>query len=354
MKSILVTGGCGFIGSHTCISLLENNFHLIIIDSNINSSSKVLKKIIEIGKSNKLNFKNKLDFIKGDIRDKNVLERIFTKALKNKKPIDAVIHFAGLKAVSESVLKPLLYWENNVLGSMILFSVMDKFDCKNLVFSSSATVYKSFNKQILLDENIDLKPSNPYGNTKLSIEKILNDLFLSSNNSWRIINLRYFNPIGAHPSGLIGEDPCDYPNNLFPYICKVANKNIKLLNIFGNDWPTPDGTCIRDYIHVMDLADAHVKALNFLFENKAQILNLNIGTRKGTSVLELVKTFISVNGCDINYKFTDRRKGDVPFLVADNKLATSLICWNPRRNLEDMCRDGWKWQKLNPNGFKNF
>ena len=352
MKSILITGGCGFIGSHTCVSLLKNNFRLIIIDSNVNSSSIVLKKIIQIGEFDKLNFENKIDFIKGDIRNKNVLEMIFSNAIKNKKPIEAVIHFAGLKAVSESVLKPLIYWENNVMGSIILFSVMDKFNCKNLVFSSSATVYKSYNQKKFLHENIDLIPSNPYGNTKFVIEKMLNDIFLSSNKSWKIINLRYFNPIGAHPSGLIGEDPSDSPNNLFPLICKVANRDIKFLNIFGKDWPTPDGTCIRDYIHVMDLAEAHVKALIFLFKNKAQILNLNIGTRKGTSVLQLVKTFNLVNKCNINYKFVDRRKGDVPFLVADNRLAISLIGWNPRRNIEDMCKDGWEWQRFNPNGFR--
>ena len=227
---------------------------------------------------------------------------------------------------------------------------MQKYKCQNIVFSSSATLYGNSSKK-LISESSTTNPFNTYGKTKLSIENILQELFVSSGNKWKVANLRYFNPIGAHPTGIIGEHPSGIPNNLFPYICKVASKKLKELKIYGKNWDTSDGTCIRDFIHVMDLAEAHIAALNYLFANKPIVLNLNIGTGKGTTVLELVKTFISVNQCAIPFVFSSRRQGDVPVVVADNKLAIETLNWAPTRSLKDMCKDGWKWQKNNPNGF---
>ena len=227
---------------------------------------------------------------------------------------------------------------------------MEQNKCRTIVFSSSATIYGS-NGASPLSEDLDLKPLNPYGRTKEAVERILHDVFISSRSKWRIANLRYFNPIGSHPSGNLGEDPMKIPTNLFPYICQVAVGRHNQLRIFGKDWPTPDGTAIRDYIHVMDVADAHYVALEFLFENQPQIFNLNIGTGRGTSVLELVQTFERVNGCKVPYVFADRRHGEEPITFARNELAYSKLNWLPKRNLEDMCRDGWKWQKLNPNGY---
>lgn len=351
MKSILVTGGCGFIGSHTCLELLRLNFNVIIIDSNVNSTNISLRKIIEIGNLEKKFFDDRLTFYKGDIRDRDLMEKIFYESIMNNKNIEAVIHFAGLKAVAKSIQDPLLYWENNVGGSLVLFQVMKKFNCFNIVFSSSATVY-NIKERVRLSEGSELKPNNPYGETKLAIEKILFQIFESSNEQWRIINLRYFNPIGAHSSGLLGENPKSIPDNLFPYICMVASGKLKKLKIFGKNWPTDDGTCIRDYVHVQDLADAHCKALNYLFKNKTQILSLNIGTGRGTSILELVNLFMKENKCNVPYEFINRRKGDSPFVVADNSLAISKINWKPKRDLRDMCRDGWLWQINNPDGYK--
>jgi len=350
IKSILVTGGCGFIGSHTCLNLLENNFNIVVLDSNINSNSISLKKILEIGLLNNHDFSQKLSFYKGDIRDFNLLDRIFFESIKNKSPIEAVVHFAGLKAVEESFKDPLLYWDNNLNGSLTLFRAMQKYDCKNIVFSSSATVYGNSSLK-LISEKVKLKPTNVYGKTKLAVEQLLKDLFLSSDKSWRIANLRYFNPIGAHHSGLIGENPLNIPNNLFPYICGVASGKFKNLNIYGNNWDTEDGTCVRDFIHVMDLAEAHSATLFYLFKNNPIVLNLNIGTGKGTSVIELMNTFKEINKCNIPFKFVDRRQGDVSYLVADNSLALSTIQWKPKRNLEKMCLDGWRWQKNNPQGY---
>tara|TARA_Y100000589_G_scaffold319830_1_gene348895 strand:- start:1166 stop:2206 length:1041 start_codon:yes stop_codon:yes gene_type:complete len=346
MITLLVTGGCGFIGSHTCLRLLEKNFNVIIVDSNINSKKISLKKIIEIGNLQNKKFDKQLSFIKGDIRDYSLLESIFFNSLKNKKEISGVIHFAGLKSVEESVKNPLLYWDNNLCGSINLFKVMQRYECQNIVFSSSATLYGNSSKK-LISENDLLQPYNTYGHTKLAIEKILSEIFISSGHKWKIANLRYFNPIGAHPSGLIGENPTDIPNNLFPYICKVASGSLKKLSIYGNDWDTYDGTCIRDFIHVMDLADAHIAAIEYLFKNLPSVINLNIGTGIGTSVLELVNTFIKVNKLEIPYVFSNRRKGDVARVVADNRLAIEKLNWHPERNLKDMCIDGWRWQKNN-------
>ena len=349
MKTILVTGGCGFIGSHTCLTLLQNNYKVIIIDSNQNSSPFVIERILEIGKLEKKEFLENLIFYKGDIRDKNLLKKVFSDVYRRGECISSVIHFAGLKSVEESLINPLLYWNNNLVGSLILFSVMEEYQCRSIVFSSSATIYKKNDGQ-LLNENFDLMPSNPYGETKLTIEKVLSNL-IQSFEKWKIVNLRYFNPIGAHPSGLIGENPLNVPNNLFPYICKVATGEYSELKIFGNDWPTSDGTCIRDYIHVMDLAEAHYKAILFLENNSSQMINLNVGTGKGTTVMELVNTFMKVNKCKIPFIFESRRNGDITSLVADNTLVKEKLNWLPQNDLSEMCRDGWNWQKNNPNGF---
>ena len=348
MKNILITGGTGYIGSHTCLALLKRGFNLTIIDSNINSSPLSINYIEKILKEDSLY--KKILFFKGDIRDKKFLDEIFFNALKTNNPIQGVIHFAGLKAVSESLFKPLLYWENNVYGSICLFEVMSKYDCKNIVFSSSASIYKNNSLNPIM-ENSEIKPCTPYGQTKAAIENILEGIFKTSRESWRIANLRYFNPIGAHESGLIGENPLSMPNNLFPMVCRVAYGSVSELEIFGNDWPTNDGTPIRDYIHIMDLAEAHCAGLDFLFKNKPQFINLNVGTGIGTSVLDLVNKFMEVNNCKIPYKYSKKRLGDLPFVVADNTKITSILKWSPKRNIEQMCIDGWKWQRANPYGF---
>tara|TARA_B100000579_G_scaffold421337_1_gene422006 strand:+ start:2969 stop:4018 length:1050 start_codon:yes stop_codon:yes gene_type:complete len=348
MKTILITGGAGFIGSHTCLVLLQNGYNLIVLDSLINSSEESLSRVKKIIQDKDI--EEKIEFIKGDIRDKFLLNKIFKEASNKLRPIEAVIHFAGLKAVAESIENPLLYWDINVAGSICLFNTMNENNCKTIVFSSSATIYASL-ENIALTEDSPISPSNPYGETKASIERILQGLYKSSSEGWRIINLRYFNPVGAHPSGVIGENPSGLPNNLFPYITQVAFGEIDRLNVFGSDWPTKDGTGVRDYIHVMDLAEAHYAALKMLFTYNQKFLNLNIGTGKGTSVLELVRTFEKINNCEIPYRYTDRRNGDLASVVADNKLALSFLEWQPKRSIEDMCRDGWNWQKNNPKGF---
>ena len=348
MKTILVTGGCGFIGSHTCLCLLKNDYRVVVVDSNINSSKLSLENIKKILKQNKL-FIEDIIFNKGDIRDEEFLKKVFIQAINNGNPIEGVIHFAGLKSVAESTKDPLLYWDNNVCGSLTLLKVMQLFKCETIVFSSSATVYGN-TKINPIKESFEIKPLNPYGQTKASIEHILAGIFKASQEKWKIANLRYFNPIGAHESGLLGDNPSNIPNNLFPIICKVAQGELKELKIYGNDWETFDGTGIRDYIHIMDLADAHCYALDFLLENKPQILSLNIGTGIGTSVLELVNKFMKVNKCVIPYKFCDRRLGDLPFVVANNNKASTILNWLPKRSLEDMCHHGWKWQLLNRNG----
>tara|TARA_Y100000739_G_scaffold229495_1_gene244409 strand:+ start:415 stop:1476 length:1062 start_codon:yes stop_codon:yes gene_type:complete len=347
MESILVTGGTGFIGSHTCISLLENGKRVIIIDSLVNSKEKIIDNIaLIINKLNNSKLEGQLVFYKGDIRDEEFLKNIFLDAIKKSIPIKSVIHFAGLKSIEESIINPLIYWDVNVRGSLILFKVMNHFECRTIVFSSSASIYEISNNEPL-DEQSIINPRNPYSLTKATIEKILNNLYQSSKKEWRIANLRYFNPIGAHHSGLIGEIISDYSKNLFPYLCGVANGKFKKVKIFGDDWETHDGTPIRDFIHVMDVADAHSDTLNYLQKNKPQVINLNIGTGKGTSVLELIEIFKSVNNCNIPFEYVDKRMGDLPFVIANNKLAISLIKWRPKRDLKKMCRDGWQWAKLN-------
>ena len=337
MKRILVTGGAGFIGSHTVIELLELNYEIIIIDSYVNSSIKTLNYYLENNKK-----KSNIKIFNLDLRDLESIEEIFSIAEKEGKSIDAVIHFSGLKAVGESVSNPLIYWDCNVVGTLNLLKIMDKYRCYNLVFSSSATVYEE-SDSLLLDEQSKVKPKNPYGKTKLAVEEILTDLYNSNKTKWKIACLRYFNPIGAHPQGYLGEEPLNVPNNIFPIINKVALGQIKELKVFGNDWPTTDGTAIRDYIHVQDLAKGHIKTLDFLFKQNPQILKLNLGTGIGTSVLDLIKTFEEINKVKIPYIFTERRSGDSCHTVADNSQALEKLDWHPIYNLNDMCRDGWNW-----------
>jgi len=349
LKNILVTGGAGFIGSHTCYHLLEKGYEIFSIDSYINSSRESLKRINKLFARNK-NFQNKLNVYEGDLRDEDFLNKIFKEAINDKKRIDAVIHFAGLKSVKESIYNPLLYWDANVNSSINLLKVMAKYECKKIVFSSSATIYGQ-SKKLKIDENCILKPINPYGTTKMVIEKLLSNLNTKSEADWKIANLRYFNPIGAHSSGLIGELPLGVPNNIFPFITNVALGNFDELRIFGNDYDTKDGTGIRDYIHIMDLAEGHTRTLEYLNNNESQTLNMNIGTGSAVSVLDLVNTFQEVNKIKIPYKFVQRREGDVERLVADNTLMKSTLNWTPKKNLVDMCRDGWKWHSNNTKGY---
>ena len=350
MKNILVTGGAGFIGSHTCLLLLERGYNLFVIDSFVNSYPKSLEKVLEINQISKRDCKNNLKIFQGDMRDRNFIENVFFDIFKSNITIDGVIHFAGLKSVSDSVNKPLKYWQANLLGAINLLEVMENYNCKSLVFSSSATVYAK-TENSLLSENSPIKPINPYGSTKLTIEYILRDICNAANNNMKFASLRYFNPIGAHSSGMIGENPKGKPNNIFPLIVNTAKGIQKEIKIFGNDWPTKDGTPIRDYIHVMDLADTHVKVLENLFSSKSKYVNLNVGTGIGTSVLDLIKIFEKVNKVKVPYIFTDRRPGDVCYLVADNSFLKSEFNIHPKMSIEDMCKDGWKWKSLNPNGF---
>ena len=350
MKYVLVTGGSGFIGSHTSLVLLEKNYNLVIIDSFINSSSESINRIAKIAKISENEKSNRIIVFKGDLRDYHFIYKIFTDFLKSGKKIESVIHFSGLKSVSESIKDPLNYWDNNIISTINLLKVMKEFDCKTIVFSSSATIYGD-NKKDLIDEKNEVKPTNPYGVTKATIEKLLKDVYESDLKSWKIACLRYFNPVGAHKSGLIGEDPLDNPNNIFPILNRVASGKILKLSVYGNDWPTKDGTGVRDYIHVMDLAEGHELTLNFLSNYESKFITLNLGTGHGYSVLELIQTFEKVNNIKIPFSIEKRREGDVSSVVADSRLARNLLQWNPQRDLSDMCRDGWKWQTTNPNGY---
>lgn len=335
---ILVTGGCGYIGSHTVVELLENNYEVIIIDNFSNSKRDVLDKIKSI--SNK-DFK----FYEGDVCDNSILERIF-----NENTIDGVIHFAGFKAVGESVQKPLMYYRNNIDTTLTLLEVMNKFNCKKLVFSSSATVYGDSEETRFVETIKKGTPSNPYGKTKTVIEGILEDLY-NSDKTWSITMLRYFNPVGSHKSGLIGDDPNGIPNNLMPYILKVSIGELECLTIFGNDYDTPDGTCIRDYIHVVDLAIGHIKAIQQLFNLEPGLKIYNLGTGNGVSVTEIVTTFERVNNLKLNYRYGERRSGDLPNICADPTLALKELGWKTEKTLEDMCKDAYNFIQKQKNQF---
>ncbi len=335
---ILVTGGCGYIGSHTCCELLANDYEVVVIDNLSNSKEDVIDKIKEITKKN-------VKFYKGDLCDKTLVDEIFKT-----ENIDAVIHFAGLKAVGESVKKPLLYYRNNLDSTLTLLETMNKYNCKKIVFSSSATVYGS-PKKLPIKEDFPLSTTNPYGSTKLYIEGILKDLY-RSDNDWSISILRYFNPIGAHESGLIGENPNDIPNNLMPYIVKVATGELEQLSVFGDDYDTKDGTGVRDYIHVVDLAKGHIKAIEHILKEKG-IDCYNLGTGKGYSVLELIKTFEKVNNIKLNYKIVGRRPGDVAACYADCSYAFKKLGWKAEKNIEQMCKDSFDFvNKLNKDNTK--
>ncbi len=334
--NVLVTGGAGYIGSHTSVELLNAGHGVVCIDNLANSKYEAVKRVEKItGKS--------IKFYEGDIRDRDILTKIFTE---NK--IDAVINFAGLKAVGESCAKPLEYYENNIEGLLILVMVMREFGVKNLVFSSSATVYGK-PKTVPIKEDFDLSTSNPYGSTKLFIEYMLKDLY-KADPSFNIAILRYFNPIGAHESGLIGEDPKGIPNNLCPYITQVAVGKRKELGIFGDDYDTPDGTGVRDYIHVVDLAKGHVLAVNKLAENPG-LLIVNLGTGVGYSVLDMVHAFEKVTGKPLPYKIMPRRPGDIDCCYADPSYAEKVLGFKTEKTLEDMCRDAMNWQTKNPDGY---
>ena len=290
MQRILVTGGAGFIGSHTSLLLIEKGYEILIVDSLVNSSIEALEGLKKIIGTKFLKMKNKLSFFKGDLRNESFIRDIFSNQYKIGKPITGVIHFAGLKSINESINEPLKYWDFNLVSTINLLKVMNLFGCRTIVFSSSASVYGA-SKNDLINEDQELDPINPYGLTKLTIEHVLSTLYESSPDKWKIINLRYFNPIGAHPSGLLGEIPNGIPNNIFPLIMQVALGEIEYFKIFGKNWPTNDGTGVRDYIHIMDLANGHFYALEYLINNPPKILNLNLGTGIGTSVLDLIKTF---------------------------------------------------------------
>ena len=350
MENILVTGGCGYIGSHVSLSLLEKGYNVTILDSNINSSRNIIKKIETLSYASKKTKIGKLSFYKVDIRNKFSLEKVFRENAKKDNPFNAVIHLAGLKSVKESINYPEEYWDNNVNGSINLLNAMLKHNCFKLVFSSSATVY-GHPKKTPIFENFETKPINPYGQTKLKVENIIKEKLCKNPNQFKVIILRYFNPIGAHNSGIIGEQWRYCSDNLFPNILKVALRRKKFLKVYGRNWPTIDGTTIRDYIHVMDLADGHVAALDYMKENKSHFLILNLGTGKQTSILELIKQFESTNKIDIPLRFLDPRKGDTPILLADSKLARKILNWQSTKNLSDMCRDGWKFAQQCSKGF---
>lgn len=334
---ILVTGGAGYIGSHTCVELLEQGHDLVVLDNLSNASAESLNRIREItGKS--------LEFILADLLEPGAVHRLFRRH-----PIDAVIHFAGLKAVGESVEKPLAYYHNNITGTLALLDAMGSAGVRTIIFSSSATVYGN-PAQLPITENFPLSATNPYGRTKLMIEEILRDLFISDS-SWRIALLRYFNPVGAHPSGKIGEDPNDIPNNLMPCIARVAAGRSSHVTVFGNDYDTPDGTGVRDFIHVTDLAGGHSAALTKLL-NSTGVHTYNLGTGRGYSVLEMIQGVEKACGRAIPYKTAPRRPGDVAACWAAPEKAEKDLGWSAVKTLDDMCRDTWNWQKNNPNGYK--
>lgn len=334
--AILVTGGAGYIGSHTVLELLELGNEVIVVDNLSNSSKESLIRVESITGKAPI-------FYEQDLLDKPALENVFSNH-----EIESVIHFAGFKAVGESVQKPMMYYQNNLHSTLILCEVMKKFEVKNLVFSSSATVYGD-PESVPITEESSLSATNPYGRTKLFIEYILKDLY-TSDDSWNIALLRYFNPVGAHKSGLIGEDPNDIPNNLMPYVSQVAVGKLKQLSVFGDDYPTPDGTGVRDYIHVVDLALGHLKAIDKL-RSAPGLVVYNLGTGKGTSVLDMIKAFENASGKTVDYKIGPRRSGDIATCYADPAKAENELGWKAERGIKEMCEDAWKWQSENPNGY---
>ena len=338
--NILVTGGAGYIGSHTCILLIEAGYSVIVFDNFSNSSRESINRVEKIvGQS--------IPIIEGDIRSHSDLEKIF-----NKYKIDAVIHFAGLKAVGESVEKPLKYYDNNVSGTITLCEVMAKNGCKSIVFSSSATVYGTpASNPITEDFLVGKGITNPYGRSKYIIEEILRDVFISDK-SWKVVLLRYFNPVGAYKSGTIGEDPSDIPNNLMPFISQTAVGKREYLSVFGDDYDTHDGTGVRDYIHVMDLAHGHLKAIDKM-DSFDKVMTINLGTGNGYSVLDMVKAYEIASGKKIPYKIAPRRDGDIASCYANPSYAREVLDWKATRGLEQMCEDSWRWQSQNPNGYKD-
>ncbi len=335
--NILVTGGAGYIGSHTCVELLEAGHQVVVIDNLCNSSRISLERVMAItGK--------RVSFVEGDIRDRTILTQIFAR-----EAIDAVIHFAGLKAVGESTGIPLTYYQNNITGTLSLLEAMAAAEVKRLVFSSSATVYGD-PVSLPITEDFALSASNPYGRSKLIIEEILRDLH-AADNQWDISILRYFNPVGAHATGLIGEDPAGIPNNLMPYISQVASGRLERLSVYGDDYPTADGTGVRDYIHVVDLAKGHLAALAKLMEHPGVIIH-NLGTGHGYSVLEMIQAFEQTSGRKIPYQVVGRRPGDIAACYADPTRASRELVWRAEFGLEQMCQDTWRWQHANPDGYR--
>ena len=333
---ILVTGGSGYIGSHTCIELIRSGYEVVVVDNLCNSSLESIMRVEKLSN-------NDIPFHRVDVRNKVALTQVFEQY-----SIDGVIHFAGLKAVGESIEKPIEYYDTNVSGTFILADVMRKFGCKTFVFSSSATVYGDPHT-VPIKEYFPLSVRNPYGRSKLMIEEFFQDVFVADD-TWHIALLRYFNPIGAHKSGLIGEDPHDTPNNLVPYISKVAIGKLEKLSVFGDDYDTPDGTGVRDYIHVVDLAKGHVKALQAL-KDKPKVLTVNLGTGVGYSVLDVVKAFERASGKNIPYQIVDRRLGDIATSYADPTYAKEILDWKAKYELDEMCEDTWRWQSQNPDGY---
>ncbi len=335
MGKILITGGAGFIGSHACVEFLDAGFSIVVMDNLSNSKEESIRRIEQItGKT--------VDFYKADIRDKEATRRIFAE-----QEIDAVVHFAGLKAVGESVAKPLEYYENNIGGTFVLLEVMREYGCKKIVFSSSATVY-GMNNPVPYVEDMPTSATNPYGYTKVMIEQILHDLCIADP-EFHVVALRYFNPIGAHKSGLIGEDPNGIPNNLLPYIGQVAVGKLEQLAVFGDDYDTPDGTGVRDYIHVVDLAKGHVSAVNYAMDH-AGFMPINLGTGNGISVLEMVHAYEKACGKPLNYRIAERRPGDIASSYANASRAKELLNWEAQETLETMCEDSWRFMERNPNG----
>ena len=336
--SILVTGGAGFIGSHTCVELLNAGYEVVVVDNLYNASEKALERVEQItGK--------KVTFYEADILDRDALNAIF-----DKEQVESVIHFAGYKAVGESVHKPIEYYYNNITGTLILCDVMRKHNVKNIVFSSSATVYGDPAFIPITEECPKGKITNPYGQTKGMLEQVLTDIFVSDP-EWRVVLLRYFNPIGAHKSGLIGEDPKGIPNNLVPYVAQVAIGKLKCLGVFGNDYDTHDGTGVRDYIHVVDLAKGHVAAIQKVEKTDPGVLIYNLGTGKGYSVLDVVHAFEKACGKEIPYEIKPRRAGDIATCYADPTKAKKELGWVAEYGIEEMCEDSWRWQTMNPNGY---